>query len=153
MLNDLGNKESKFATTKRYIIDSETKGYYEKDSSIKFIAYWIESSLHDYSDAFILVTGNITANSGAINSNNASVAFENCIPFSTYNASKILIMFLLMKLNILTLQCLSTISMHNTLTIIQILKEVYGSLKKMKESVMLKQVLIILHHLNKKQLL
>ena len=107
----------------------------------------------DYSDAFILVTGNITANSGAINSNNACVPFENCIPFSTCNASKILIMFLLMKLNILTLQCLYTISMHNTLTIIQKLKEVYGSLKKMKESVMLKQVLIILHHLNKKQLL
>ena len=45
LLNDLGNKESKFVTRKWYIIDSETKGYYEKDSSIKFIAYWIESSL------------------------------------------------------------------------------------------------------------
>ena len=53
LLNDSNNENSKFATKKWYIIDSETKGNYLPDSSL-------ESSLCDYSDAYILVTGNIT---------------------------------------------------------------------------------------------
>ena len=55
MLNDLSNEESKFAKKN------------------------IESSLCDYSNAFILVTGDITANAN----NDTDVAFKNCPPFST----------------------------------------------------------------------
>ena len=38
----------------------------------------IESSFCDYSDAYILVTGNITVNGG---NDNTKVAFKNCAPF------------------------------------------------------------------------
>ena len=73
---------------KWYIIDSESNGNYSKDEEIKFLTRSIESSLCDYSDAYILVTGNITVKRrnaadtadialGAI----TQVVFKNCAPF------------------------------------------------------------------------
>ena len=80
LLNDSRNEESKFATKKWYVIDSQTtKGKYKQGDTIKFETETIKSSLCDYSDAFILVTGNITV---AAN-NDTDVAFKNCAPFST----------------------------------------------------------------------
>ena len=80
LLNDSSNEESKFATKKWYVIDSQTtKGKYKQGDTIKFETETIKSSLCDYSDAFILVTGNITV---AANSN-TDVAFKDCAPFST----------------------------------------------------------------------
>ena len=74
LLNDSSNEESKFATKKWYVIDSQTtKGKYKQGDSIKF------ETLCDYSDAFILATGNITVNAA----NDTDVAFKNCAPFST----------------------------------------------------------------------
>ena len=65
---------------KWYVIGSQTtKGKYKQGDVIKFETETIKSSLCDYSDAFILVTGNITA---AAN-NDTDVAFKNCAPFST----------------------------------------------------------------------
>ena len=63
---------------KRYISDSESKGNYSYKNPIKFLTKSIESSFFDYSDAYILVTGNITATP-----NNAAtqVIFKNCAPF------------------------------------------------------------------------
>ena len=62
------------------VIDSRTtKGKYKQGDTIKFETETIKSSFCDYSDAFILVTGNITV---AAN-NNTDVAFKNCAPFST----------------------------------------------------------------------
>ena len=46
--------------------------------SLKFETETIISSLCDYSDAFILVTGNITVNAA----NDTDVTFKNCAPFS-----------------------------------------------------------------------
>ena len=80
LLNDSSNKESKFATKKWYVTDSETaKGRYKQGDSIKFETESIKSSLCNYSDAFILVTGNITVNAD----DNTDVVFKNCAPFST----------------------------------------------------------------------
>ena len=78
LLNNTENEYSKFATKKWYIIDSESKGNYSHENPIKFLTSSLESSLCDYSDAYILVTGNITATP-----NNAitQVAFKNCAPF------------------------------------------------------------------------
>ena len=60
--------------------DSQTtKGKYKQGDTIKFETETIKSSLCDYSDAFILVTGNIAIATG----NNTDVAFTNCAPFST----------------------------------------------------------------------
>ena len=52
LLNGSDNEHSKFATKKWHNIDNE---------SINFVTRSIESSLCDYSDAYILVTGDITA--------------------------------------------------------------------------------------------
>ena len=80
LLNDSRNEESKFATKKWYVIDSQTtKGKYKQGDVIKFETETIKSSLCDYSDPFILVTGNITVTSNS----DTDVAFKNCAPFST----------------------------------------------------------------------
>ena len=59
LLNGSDNENSKFATKKWYIIDSESNGNYSHHNPIKFLTKSIESSLCDYSDAYILVTENI----------------------------------------------------------------------------------------------
>ena len=67
LLNDSSNKDSKFATKKQYVTDSQTtKGKYKQGDTIKFETETIKSSFSDYSDAFILVTGNITVNAAII---------------------------------------------------------------------------------------
>ena len=60
LLNSSENEYSKFATKKWYVIDSESKGVYSHENPIKFLTSSLESSLCDYSDAYILVTGNIS---------------------------------------------------------------------------------------------
>ena len=79
LLNGSDNESSKFATKKWYIINSESNGNYSHHNTIKFLASSIESSLCDYSDAYILVTGNITVTGG---NNNTTVAFKNCATFN-----------------------------------------------------------------------
>ena len=79
LLNGSDNENSKFATKKWYVIDSESKGNYSHHDPIKFLTKSIESSLCDYSDAYILVTGNITVTGGDANT---KVAFKNCAPFT-----------------------------------------------------------------------
>ena len=63
---------------KWYVIDSESKGNYSHENPIKFLTNSLESSICDYSDAYILVTGNINVVGG---NNNTKVAFKNCSPF------------------------------------------------------------------------
>ena len=80
LLNDESNDGSRFSTKKWYVIDSQTwKGKYDQNTSIKFETDKIKSSLCDYSDAIILVTGDIIV---AAN-NDTHVAFKNCTLFST----------------------------------------------------------------------
>ena len=78
LLNGSDNDNSRFATKKWYIIDRESKGNYSADEEIKFLTRSIESSLCDYSDSCILVTGNVTVTGG---NDNTKVAFKNCAPF------------------------------------------------------------------------
>ena len=60
LLNGSGNENSRFVTKKWYIVDSESNGNYSQNDEIKFLTGSIESSLCDYSESYILVTGNIT---------------------------------------------------------------------------------------------
>ena len=78
LLNGSDNENSKFATKKWYVIDSESKGNYSHPNPIKFLTKSIESSLCDYSDAYILVIGNIAVAGGDANT---KVGFKNCPPF------------------------------------------------------------------------
>ena len=60
MLNSPENEYSIFETKKLHVVDSESKTGYSHQDPINVLAKSIESSLFDYSDAYILVTGNIT---------------------------------------------------------------------------------------------
>ena len=51
------------------------KGVYSHENEIKFLTSSLESSLCDYSDVYVLITGNIAV-VGA--NNNTKVAFKNC---------------------------------------------------------------------------
>ena len=73
------NENSKFATKKWYLIYSESKGNYSHEKSMKFLTSLLETSLCDYSDAYILVTGNMTVTGG---DNDTKVAFKNCARFT-----------------------------------------------------------------------
>ena len=53
----------------------------EDSATIKFETKVIKSNLCDYSDAYILVTGDITATGGDANT---KVAFKNCAPFTEW---------------------------------------------------------------------
>ena len=84
LLNDSSNGESKFATKKCYVLDSQTaKGKNVQNSSIKFETKSIKLSLCDYSHAFVLVTWNITVTTN----NNTDVAIKTCAPFSAYKTN------------------------------------------------------------------
>ena len=73
----------KIQTKKWYIVNDQNNGQYGKgdqnDSTIEFNTEIIKASrLVDYSEDYILVTGNITVLGG---NNNTNVAFKNCHPF------------------------------------------------------------------------
>ena len=70
-------KNSKFSTKKWYIIDNESKGNYSHHNPIRFLTKPIESSLCGYSDAYILVIGNIKVTGDDAR----TLAFKNCAPF------------------------------------------------------------------------
>ena len=131
LLNSSENEYSKFATKKWYIIDSETKGNYSHENPIKFLTSSLESSLCDYSNAHVLVTGNIAV-AGA--NNNTKVAFKNCAPFRKFR-TEINETFIdeAQHTNI----AIPLYNLLNTVIIILILQEVYGNLKKMKQKEML----------------
>ena len=78
LLNNSENEYLKFATKKWYVINSESKGNNSHENPIEFLTSSLESSLCDYSDAYIFVTGDNTATP-----NNAAtqVTFKNCALF------------------------------------------------------------------------
>ena len=94
LLNGSDNENSKFGTKKCCFIDSESKGNYSHENSIKFWTTSLELNLFDYSDAHILARGSIivtrTIAAAAAGGNaqrkqplNATtqVVFKNCAPF------------------------------------------------------------------------
>ena len=65
LLNGNNNESSEFTTRKWNVINDQNNTEYSKgnenDSNIKFETKVIKSSLCDYSDAYFLVTGYVTA--------------------------------------------------------------------------------------------
>ena len=68
------NKYSKFATKNVVWYWQWIKSFYSDENPIKFFTSSLESGLWDYSDAYVLVTGNIDV-AGA-NNNNTKVFFD-----------------------------------------------------------------------------
>ena len=83
LLGNADNESSKFATKKWYVINDQNNTDYgkgeENSITVKFETKVIKPNLCDYSDAYILVTGDITATGG---NENTKVTFKNCAPFT-----------------------------------------------------------------------
>ena len=87
LLDNTSNQPSKFRTKNWVEINDESRGTYAVYKQIKFKTSMLRSSLCDYSDAYILVKGNITVNNtaadgAAANNTNKKVIFKNCAPFT-----------------------------------------------------------------------
>ena len=85
LLNSNNNELQKFATKRWYIIQDQSQGEYGNgtdNASVKYDTKVIKVNLCDYSDAYILVTGNIENKA-----DNSIVAFKNCAPFQTCNVN------------------------------------------------------------------
>ena len=86
IINLLGNADSessKFATRKSYVINDQIYTDYgegsEDGTTVIFEAKVVKWKLCDYSDAYILVTGDITVTDGNANTR---VVFTNCAAFT-----------------------------------------------------------------------
>ena len=83
LLSDSEKLNSKCPTIKWYIINDQNNGQYgmgnDNDSTIKFETKTIKPNLCDYSDVYILVTGDINIAAVAADTN---VALKNCVPFT-----------------------------------------------------------------------
>ena len=87
LLEDEGNESLKFATRKWYVMNDQNKTDYgegnENGTTIKFETQVIKSNLCDYSNTYILVTGDITVD---INNDDVEVAFKNCALFRNHHS-------------------------------------------------------------------
>ena len=86
LLNDESNKPSKFRTRNWVEINDEARDTNSTNKQIRFRTAML--SLWDYSDAYILVKGNITVNNtaaggGDANNTNKKVIFKNRVPFTS----------------------------------------------------------------------
>ena len=80
-------KSTTFRSKNWVEITDESRGTCTANKQIKFKTSMLRSSLCDYSDAYILVKGNITVNNTAAagadaNNTNKKVIFKNCAPFT-----------------------------------------------------------------------
>ena len=82
LLDSASNKPSKFRTRNWVEINDDIRGAYSPNKQIRFKTSMLRSSLCDYSDAYILVKGNISVNNTAANNINKKVIFKNCAPFN-----------------------------------------------------------------------
>ena len=88
MLDSASNKPSKFRTRNWVEINDNIRGAYSPNKQIRFKTAMLRSSLCDYSDAYILVKGNISVNNdagagAAANNIGKKVIFKNCAPFTS----------------------------------------------------------------------
>ena len=86
LLDNTSNQTSKFRTKNSVETNDESRGRYFVNRQINFKTSMLISSLCDYSDAYILVKGNISVNNtagtgGDANNTNKKVIFKNCAPF------------------------------------------------------------------------
>ena len=87
LLDNTSNQPSTFRTKAYVEINDESRGTYSVNRQTNFKTSMLRSSLCDYSDAYILVKGNISVNNtagagAAANNTNKKVIFKNCAPFT-----------------------------------------------------------------------
>ena len=89
MLNNTPNQPAKFRTKNWPEINDDSRGTFNNNCQTKFKTSMLRSSLGDYSDAYILVSGTMTipntAVAAAANPNNRkNIIIKNCNPFIDY---------------------------------------------------------------------
>ena len=87
LLANASNQPSKFRTKNWIEINDNIRGAYSPNKLIRFKTAMLRSSLCDYSDACILVKGNISVNNTAgagtaINNANKKAILKNCTPLT-----------------------------------------------------------------------
>ena len=87
MLDSASNKQSKFRARNWVEINDDIRVAYSPNKQIRFKTAMLISSLCDYSDAYILVKGNISvhntaAHGTAANNTGKKVIFKNCAQFT-----------------------------------------------------------------------
>ena len=87
LLDSASNKPSTFRTRNWVEINDDIRGAYSPNKQIRFKNAILRSSLCDYSDAYILVKGNILVNNNAgagaaANNIGKKIIFKNCAPFT-----------------------------------------------------------------------
>ena len=83
LLDNVSNQPSKFKTKNWVEKNDSVRGAYFPIKQIKFKTTLLRCSLCDYSDAYLLVKGNISVNNtAAANNTNKKIIFKNCAPFS-----------------------------------------------------------------------
>ena len=87
LLDNASNQTSKFETKNWVEINDESRGVYTTVSDIRFKTTMLRSSLCDFSNAYILVKGNVPVNNTAApdaapNNTNKKVIFKTCAPFA-----------------------------------------------------------------------
>ena len=83
LLDSASNQPSKFRTKNWVDINDDIRGEYSPNKQIRFKTAMLRPSLCDYSDAYILLKGNISGNNNAAagdaaNNINKKVIFKNC---------------------------------------------------------------------------
>ena len=87
LLDNASNQPSKFRTKSWFEINDESRGTYPVNRQINFKTSMLRSILCHYSDAYILLKGNISVNNTAVadvnaNNTNKKVIFKNRAPFT-----------------------------------------------------------------------
>ena len=82
LLDSASNKPSKFRKRNWVEINDDIRGGCSPKKQIRFKTARLRSSLCDYSDAYILVKGNISVNNTAAAGAAKKVLFKNCAPFT-----------------------------------------------------------------------
>ena len=81
LLDNTSNQPNKFRTENWVEKNDDSRETYNPNSQIKLKTSMLKSSLCDYSDAYILFSGTISAQNRADNTNK-KVIFKNCAPFT-----------------------------------------------------------------------
>ena len=89
MLDNTPHQPTKFKIKNWVGINDDLCGTYRTGSQIIFKTSMLKSSLCDYNDPYILVSGTISVGNAAsqsadANKNSKKVVFENCPPFTDY---------------------------------------------------------------------
>ena len=87
LLDNASNQSSKFRTKSWFEINDESRGTYPVNRQINFKTSMLRSILCHYSDAYILLKGNISVNNTAVadvnaNNTNKKVIFKTRAPFT-----------------------------------------------------------------------